>query len=59
MRIAISVAATTLSRLITFWCQVLIGYPLINLVGLKKPVANSLKKDGSGLKMPSVIQPTA
>ena len=56
--VAIAVAATTLSRLITFWCQVLIGYPLINLVGLKKPVANSLKKDDPGLKMPPAIQPT-
>ncbi len=40
--IAIAAAATTLSRLITFWCQVLIGYPLINIAGLKSPIAKDL-----------------
>lgn len=37
-------AATTLSRLLTFWIQVLIGYPLINLIGLKSSVSESIKK---------------
>lgn len=40
--IAIAAAATTLTRLITYWCQVLIGYPLINIVGLKKHITSSL-----------------
>jgi uncharacterized protein (TIRG00374 family) len=38
--LAIAAAATTLTRLITYWSQVLIGYPLINFLGLK----GSLKK---------------
>ena len=33
--VAIAAAATTLTRLITFWCQVLIGYPLINFMGIE------------------------
>jgi uncharacterized protein (TIRG00374 family) len=41
--VAVAAAATTLSRLITFWSQVLIGYPLINLLGLKSSVNDSLK----------------
>ncbi len=40
--IPLAAAATTLSRLITFWCQVLIGYPLINLLGLKGSIAKSV-----------------
>ena len=40
--VPIAVAATTLTRLITFWCQVLIGFPLINIAGLKKPIAKSM-----------------
>jgi uncharacterized protein (TIRG00374 family) len=33
--IAIAGAATTLTRLLTFWCQVIVGYPLIEWVGAK------------------------
>jgi uncharacterized protein (TIRG00374 family) len=50
--IAIAVAATTLSRLLTFWIQVLIGYPLINLIGLKPSLANSLRKGSPEPKIP-------
>jgi uncharacterized protein (TIRG00374 family) len=42
--VATAAAATTLARLITFWCQVLIGYPLINLAGLKSSLSWSLQK---------------
>ena len=42
--LATAAAATTLTRLITFWCQVLIGYPLINIAGLKTSVAKSVQK---------------
>lgn len=33
--IAIAAAATTIARLLTYWCQVLVGYPLVNWVGAK------------------------
>jgi uncharacterized protein (TIRG00374 family) len=49
--VAIAVAATTLSRLLTFWCQVLIGYPLINLAGLKNYVTNGLNKEAAEPKI--------
>ncbi len=39
--VAVAVAATTLSRLLTYWSQVLIGYPLVNLLGLKSSVRKS------------------
>jgi uncharacterized protein (TIRG00374 family) len=50
--VATAVAATALSRLITFWCQVLIGYPLINFVGLKSSLNRSLQKNPSPLAAP-------
>ena len=43
--VAIAAAATTLTRLITFWCQVLIGYPLINFMGLKGSVSQSVLEE--------------
>jgi uncharacterized protein (TIRG00374 family) len=51
--VAISAAATTLSRLLTFWSQVLIGYPLINLAGLKPSVTKSLEKQEIESNIPS------
>jgi uncharacterized protein (TIRG00374 family) len=33
--ITIAAAATTIARLLTYWCQVIVGYPLINWVGVK------------------------
>lgn len=38
-------AATTMSRLLTFWCQVLIGYPLLQFTGLKQLVKGGLTSD--------------
>ena len=46
--IAVAGAATTLTRLLTFWCQVIVGYPLIEWVGAK-----ALLKDG--LQTPVVL----
>ncbi len=33
--IVIAGAATTLTRLLTFWCQIIVGYPIFQLTGLK------------------------
>ena len=44
--VAIAVAATTLSRLITFWSQLVVGYPLIQFIGAKPLIENSIKMEG-------------
>jgi uncharacterized protein (TIRG00374 family) len=33
--LVIAGAATTLTRLLTFWCQIIVGYPVFQLTGLK------------------------
>ncbi len=33
--LAVAGAATTITRLLTFWCQVIVGYPLIEWIGAK------------------------
>jgi uncharacterized protein (TIRG00374 family) len=43
--IVIAGAATTLSRLLTFWVQVLVGYPLLQFTGLKQLVKGGLSSD--------------
>lgn len=43
--IVIAGAATTLSRLLTFWCQVLIGYILLQFTELKQLVKGGLSSD--------------
>ncbi|MCW3995048.1 MAG: flippase-like domain-containing protein [Candidatus Bathyarchaeota archaeon] len=40
--IAVAGAATTITRLLTFWCQVLVGYPLIEWIGAKHLIKGSL-----------------
>ena len=40
--LVIAGAATTLSRLLTFWVQVLVGYPLVQFTGLKQLVRGGL-----------------
>lgn len=40
--IAIAAAATTIARLLTYWCQVLFGYPLVNWVGAKSLIKGGL-----------------
>jgi uncharacterized protein (TIRG00374 family) len=55
--IAIAGAATTLTRLITFWCQILVGYPLVNIVGLKPSVSESLNvEEPIPNEMPPIIE---
>ena len=44
--VAIAGAATTLSRLITFWSQLVVGYPLIQFIGAKPLIENSIKMEG-------------
>ena len=43
--LVIAGAATTLSRLLTFWVQVLVGYPLLQFTGLKQLVKGGLSSD--------------
>jgi uncharacterized protein (TIRG00374 family) len=33
--IAVAAAATTIARLLTYWCQILVGYPLVQWIGAK------------------------
>jgi uncharacterized protein (TIRG00374 family) len=40
--LVIAGAATTLSRLLTFWVQVLVGYPIVQFTGLKELVKGGL-----------------
>ncbi len=42
--IAIAVAATTLTRVLTFWCQIFVGYPLVNWLGVKPLIESSLQR---------------
>jgi uncharacterized protein (TIRG00374 family) len=41
--IAVAGAATTISRLLTFWCQILVGYPLVEWIGAKSLIKASIK----------------
>jgi uncharacterized protein (TIRG00374 family) len=41
--LVIAGAATTIARLLTFWCQVIVGYPLIEWVGAKSLLKGGLK----------------
>ncbi len=50
--IVIAAAATTLSRLLTFWSQVLIGYPLVEYVGVKSLIKKNFT---SGLMMKAPV----
>ena len=43
--IAVAGAATTLSRLLTFWCQILVGYPLVEWIGAKSLIKGSIKNE--------------
>jgi uncharacterized protein (TIRG00374 family) len=43
--IVIAAAATTLSRLLTFWCQVLVGYPMVQWLGLKPLIQKSMEQE--------------
>jgi uncharacterized protein (TIRG00374 family) len=41
--LAIAGAATTIVRLLTFWCQILIGYSLVEWIGAKSVLKGGLK----------------
>jgi uncharacterized protein (TIRG00374 family) len=43
--LAIAAAATTLTRLLTFWCQVLVGYPLVQWLGIKPLIQKSMEQE--------------
>ncbi len=43
--IAVAGAATTLTRLLTFWCQVLVGYPLVEWIGAKSLIKSSIASE--------------
>ena len=47
--LAVAGAVTTLSRLLTFWSQVIVGYPLVQWVGAKSLIKNPLM-----LKLPMI-----
>jgi uncharacterized protein (TIRG00374 family) len=42
--IAVAAAATTLTRLLTFWCQIIVGYPLAEWVGAKSLLKGEINK---------------
>ena len=48
--IAVAGAVTTLTRLLTFWCQVIVGYPLVEWIGAKSLLKGSIKN-------PSLVKP--
>jgi uncharacterized protein (TIRG00374 family) len=41
--IATAAAATTIARLLTYWCQVLVGYPIVQWIGAKSLTGLNLK----------------
>ena len=41
--LVIAGAATTLTRLLTFWVQVLVGYPILQVTGLKQVLKSSFR----------------
>jgi uncharacterized protein (TIRG00374 family) len=43
--LAVAAAATTLARLLTFWCQALVGYSLVQWVGAKSLLKGELKHE--------------
>jgi len=41
--IATAAAATTITRLLTYWCQIIVGYPIVQWIGAKSLTGLSLK----------------
>ena len=41
--IATAAAATTITRLLTYWCQIIVGYPIVQWIGAKSLTCLSLK----------------
>ena len=56
--LVIAGAATTLTRLLTFWCQMLVGYPILQLTGLKQVLNSGFSmKTLLGTQDPASIRP--
>ncbi len=53
--IVIAAAATTLTRLLTFWCQVLVGYPLVEWIGVKSLIKSNFAS-GLIMKAPPLLK---
>ncbi len=53
--IAIAGAATTIVRLLTFWCQVIVGYSLVEWIGAKSLIKAGMKKPALPKSPPSKI----
>jgi uncharacterized protein (TIRG00374 family) len=53
--IAIAAVATTLSRLLTFWCQVIVGYALVEWIGVQSLLKNNLTH-GLMMKAPPMLK---
>jgi uncharacterized protein (TIRG00374 family) len=41
--LAVAGAATTIVRLLTFWCQILVGYPIVEWMGIKSLLKGNIK----------------
>jgi len=52
--LAVAGVATTLTRLLTFWCQIIVGYPLIEWVGAKSLLKGGLQ-NSVVVKPPNVL----
>jgi len=44
--LAVAGAATTIVRLLTFWCQIIVGYPIIEWMGIKSLFKSEVKLRG-------------
>jgi uncharacterized protein (TIRG00374 family) len=53
--LVIAAAATTLTRLLTYWCQVLVGYPLVEWIGLKSLLKSNITT-GLMMKAPPILR---
>jgi uncharacterized protein (TIRG00374 family) len=53
--IVVAAAATTLTRLLTFWCQVLVGYPLVEWIGVKSLIKSNFTS-GLMMKAPPILK---
>jgi uncharacterized membrane protein YbhN (UPF0104 family) len=42
--VVIAGAATTLTRLLTFWCQIIVGYPILQFTELKNVLKGGMSE---------------
>ncbi len=55
--LAVAGAATTIVRLLTYWCQIIVGYPIIEWMGIKSLLKGGIKPPVI-IKAPVPILPT-